>query len=118
MTNIATPISKASIAYNRSREVPCPRCMEQCGWCSDPRWMHGTLNLPGAGRKCAVPGYEPEGSDCPVCRGRQRVMMRRTFHPVEPGGSGREENQNSDAKSSSENQPNFSDIADDGPTAA
>lgn len=82
MTNIATRISKASIAYNRSQETSCPRCMEQCGWCSDPRWMHGTLKLPGSKRKCGVPGYEPEGADCPVCHGRQRVMMTRTFQAL------------------------------------
>lgn len=82
VTNIATPYSKESIAHRQRRAVACPRCMEPCGWCSDPRWMHGTLNLPGSKRKCSVPGYEPEGAACPVCRGSQRVWMTRTFEPA------------------------------------
>jgi hypothetical protein len=44
--------------------------------------MHGTLKLPGSSRKCSVPGMEPEGADCPVCRGARRVMMTRTFEPL------------------------------------
>jgi hypothetical protein len=63
---------------NSRARIPCPRCHEQCGWCADYRWMHGTLRLPNhSGRKnthCTVPGFEPEGDDCPLCSGAHVVL--------------------------------------------
>lgn len=70
----------APMRVERIRE--CPRCFQQCGWCSDYRHMHGTLNLPGTRRKCGVPGFEPEGDRCPVCHGVQKVRAVTTFHPI------------------------------------
>jgi hypothetical protein len=67
------------------RKVDCPRCNEQCGWCSDPRWMHGTLRLPGSRRKCKVPGYEPEGAACPMCHGEKLVLRTVTYAPLSCG---------------------------------
>lgn len=69
------------------REIDCPRCHQQCGWCSDPRWLHGTLRLPGVGKRgrnafCGIPGYEPEGGDCPICSGSRRVMATTTYRPL------------------------------------
>lgn len=66
-----------------TREVDCPRCHEQCGWCSDYRWHHGTMNLPGTRRKCTVPGYEPEGDNCELCHGTRRAMMTVTYAPTQ-----------------------------------
>jgi len=57
------------------RKVPCPRCHQVCGWCSDYRHMHGLLRLPGSKRRCGVPGFEPEGRDCPVCGGDMEVLQ-------------------------------------------
>ena len=65
------------------REVLCPRCYEQCGWCSDYRKMHGKLSLPGTRRKCTVPGYEPEGEACPVCHGVGKVIATTTYTAIE-----------------------------------
>lgn len=62
-----------------TREVPCPRCHEPCGWCSDYRHMHGQLRLPGSKRRCGVSGYEPEGDGCPVCHGSMRVLQTVTY---------------------------------------
>lgn len=63
--------------YDSRKQVDCPRCHEQCGWCSDYRWMHGTLRLPNmAGRKnsrCTIPNMEPEGEGCPLCAGTRKV---------------------------------------------
>ena len=61
------------------REIDCPRCHEQCGWCSDYRHMHGTLKLPGSKRKCAVPNFAPEGDGCPLCGGAKRVIATTTY---------------------------------------
>lgn len=63
--------------------IDCPRCHEQCGWCSDPRHFHGTLKLPGSRRKCTVPGYEPEGDSCPICHGDKRVMATTIFSRID-----------------------------------
>lgn len=79
MSSIATHYSKESIAGRRREGVPCPRCMEPCGWCSDPRWVHGTVNLPGTRKRCGVPGYEPEGQGCPLCKGSMRVTVTTTY---------------------------------------
>lgn len=84
MTNIATHYSKGGIAHLRRQEVPCPRCMEPCGWCADPRWMHGTIRLPGSRKRCDVPGYEPEGQSCPLCKGSTRVIATVTYAPTPP----------------------------------
>ncbi len=62
-----------------AREVDCPRCHQQCGWCSDYRHMHGQLRLPGTQRRCTVPDIEPEGSSCPVCLGSRKAMMMVTY---------------------------------------
>ncbi len=66
----------------REREVPCPRCHEQCGWCSDYRHYHGTMSLPGTRRKCTIPGMEPEGHNCPVCHGVMRVLETTIYTPL------------------------------------
>lgn len=66
------------------REVGCPRCHQQCGWCSDFRWMHGQLKLPGSKRRCSLP-LEPEGDHCPVCAGTRRVQATTTYAPLTPG---------------------------------
>lgn len=68
-----------NLTYMRTDKVSCPRCHETCGWCSDYRWMHGTIKLPGSRKKCTVLGYEPEGSDCPVCAGDKEVYRRVTY---------------------------------------
>lgn len=68
-------------AYDIHREVPCPRCHETCGWCSDYRFMHGRLKLPGTHRKCTVPGIEPDAI-CPVCEGKKRVWMTVQYEPM------------------------------------
>lgn len=65
------------------REVDCPRCHEQCGWCSDYRWMHGKFTLPSVRRTCAVPGFELEGDDCPICLGLRRVRATTTYERIE-----------------------------------
>lgn len=89
MTNIAATYTKEGIAHRRRQEAPCPRCMEPCGWCSDPRWMHGTVNLPGTRRKCTIAGLEPEGADCPVCHGALRVVATTTYAALsQQGGLG------------------------------
>lgn len=70
-----------------SKEVECPRCFEQCGWCGDYRHMHGTLRLPAVqGRKnthCDIPAMIPEGDDCPLCAGSRRVMRTITYERLE-----------------------------------
>jgi hypothetical protein len=82
VTNIATPYSKEGIAHRNRQTVPCPRCMEPCGWCSDPRWMHATLKLPGSKKRCGVPGYEPEGKACPLCHGELKVFRSVTYEAI------------------------------------
>lgn len=62
-------------------EVDCPRCHQQCSWCSDYRWIHGILLLPSSRRKCTVQGFEPEGDKCPECRGSKRVWRTITYEP-------------------------------------
>lgn len=65
------------------RIVGCPRCHEQCGWCSDYRWMHAKVGLPGtSGAKCRVKGFEPEGDACPICSGSKRVRATTTYEAV------------------------------------
>lgn len=71
-------------SYNVSRIAPCPRCHETCGWCSDYRFMHGKVRLPGSRRKCTVPGYEPEGDRCPICGGAKQVTMIVTYERITP----------------------------------
>ena len=63
------------------RIVNCPRCFEQCGWCSDFRHMHGTLSMPGdkKNRRCDIPAMAPEGGDCPICAGAMKVVETRTY---------------------------------------
>ena len=66
------------------REVDCPRCHETCGWCGDYRHMHGQLSLPGnPRRRCDMPGLEPEGDACPICRGARRVHASTTFRALQ-----------------------------------
>lgn len=69
--------------YDTCKMVECPRCHEQCGWCADPRWMHGTLRLPNfSGRKsayCTIPEMEPEGDNCPICGGDKLVVRTVTY---------------------------------------
>jgi hypothetical protein len=64
----------------RSREVDCPRCHAQCGWCSDYRWMHGKLPLSGGGKsKCGVKGFDPEGDACAMCGGSRKVRATTSY---------------------------------------
>jgi hypothetical protein len=65
-----------------AREVPCPRCHEPCGWCSDPRHMHGKLKLPLCNQRCTLPEPAPEGENCPLCHGAMRVLATTTYAPV------------------------------------
>jgi len=44
--------------------------------------MHGQLNLPGAGRKCRIPGFEPEGGACPICKGSMKVRVTTYYEAV------------------------------------
>jgi hypothetical protein len=67
--------------YDSRASVQCPRCYEQCGWCSDPRFMHGQLKLSGSRKKCTVAGYEPEGDGCPMCGGSKTVVRTITYEP-------------------------------------
>ena len=53
--------------------VDCPRCHEQCGWCSDYRLIHGKLKLPGTRKKCTIPAMHPD-DDCPLCHGSLKVQ--------------------------------------------
>ena len=71
-----------STIADRTDEVECPRCHEKCGWCSDYRWMHGKIKLPGSRKKCTIPGLEPEGDACPVCHGTMRVKRTVTYSPT------------------------------------
>ena len=71
----------AAIAKGLTTEVDCPRCHEQCGWCSDYRHMHGRLTLPGTKQRCRVPGCAPEGDNCPVCNGSRRATRTVTYAP-------------------------------------
>ena len=64
--------------HSVEREVDCPRCHQLCGWCSDYRHMHGTLNLPGTRRRCTMPNMAPEG-DCPLCAGSKRVVSKTQY---------------------------------------
>lgn len=64
--------------------VQCPRCHEQCGWCADYRKMHGQLRLPGSRRKCTIPDFEPEGDNCPVCGGDDKVLRIVTYERLAP----------------------------------
>lgn len=66
----------------RTDTVRCPRCEEQCGWCSDPRRMHGQLNLPGLRKKCTISGFEPEGDQCPMCGGAGSVMRTVSYERI------------------------------------
>jgi hypothetical protein len=70
-------------AARLTREVDCPRCHEICGWCSDYRWMHGKLKLPGSSRRCAVAGIEPEGDACPLCHGARKMLATTVFTPIQ-----------------------------------
>lgn len=66
-------------------KVPCPRCHEPCGWCSDYRHMHRLLKLPGSKRRCGIKDFEPEGDDCPVCHGVMQVYRLVVYTPIPPG---------------------------------
>lgn len=60
--------------------VDCPRCHQQCGWCSDYRHTHGQLTLPGSKKRfCTIEAMAPEGSDCPLCGGALRVLARTEY---------------------------------------
>ena len=67
--------------------VDCPRCHEQCGWCSDYRHMHGILRLPSGGRqRCEIKGMEAEGADCPMCGGTMKVVRHTSFERAQLTG--------------------------------
>lgn len=67
------------MATKVERVVDCPRCHQQCGWCSDYRHMHRTLTLPGTQRRCGVRDFEPEGDKCPLCKGSLKVIATTTY---------------------------------------
>ena len=81
MDGMTPPQTPEQIA-GKQREVDCPRCHEQCGWCADYRWHHGEMTLPGSRRKCTLKGIEPEGGNCPLCHGSRRVIATTTYEPV------------------------------------
>ena len=64
------------------REIDCPRCFEQCGWCSDYRHHHGTMKLPGTRKRCTIPAMQPEGDNCPLCHGSTKVIATTTYEPI------------------------------------
>ncbi len=68
------------------QQIDCPRCHEKCGWCSDYRWMHGTMRLPNmTGRKnsrCTIPNMDPEGEGCPLCGGSRKVWRTISYQRV------------------------------------
>jgi len=67
----------------QTQTADCPRCHAQCGWCSDYRWMHRTISLhPGTKQRCGVGDFEPEGSECPMCRGSRKVRMTIIYEAV------------------------------------
>lgn len=61
------------------REIDCPRCHEQCGWCSDFRHMHGKLRLPGSNRRCDIAHMHPDKAGCEVCGDTKRVIATTTY---------------------------------------
>jgi hypothetical protein len=75
------------------RIVDCPRCHQQCGWCSDPRWMHGQLKLPGSKKRCTI-DLAPEGENCPLCFGEHRVVARTDYAPIARIEAGTDETRN------------------------
>jgi hypothetical protein len=64
---------KGLVHSSQGRVVPCPRCHEACGWCSDYRFMHGQMNLPGIRRKCTIEAMRPDPV-CAMCGGDRRVV--------------------------------------------
>lgn len=74
--------------YDVSERVECPRCHEQCGWCSDYRHMHGQLRLPGSRKRCKVGGMEPEGDRCPLCHGSRWVWRTISYTAAESPNAG------------------------------
>lgn len=62
-------------------QILCPRCHEQCGWCSDYRHMHGLLKLPGTRKRCGIV-MTVEDSGCPVCKGSLKVIATTTYEAV------------------------------------
>lgn len=62
-----------------TRKIDCPRCHEQCGWCSDYRWHHGTMKLPGTRQYCNIAAMKPEGDACPLCGGTRKVIATTTY---------------------------------------
>ena len=65
------------------RVIPCLRCHQSCGWCSDYRWMHGLMPmLPGTRKRCKIEGMAPEGKDCPMCHGSRKVRAITTYEAV------------------------------------
>lgn len=69
-------------AVAKRREVNCPRCHEQCGWCSDYRHMHGLLTLPGGTRRrCEIAAMAPD-VDCQVCGGVMKVLETITYSRI------------------------------------
>lgn len=97
---LSTPANRQRLAdsveqidLSESKVIECPRCQEQCGWCADARWMHGTMRLPNhSGRKnthCNIPTHAPEGDDCPLCHGSMYVMATTTYAPhIKEQGNG------------------------------
>lgn len=64
-----------------TREIDCPRCHEQCGWCSDYRHMHGKQTLPGSRKRCTIVAMHPDPV-CPMCGGTKRVIATTTYAAI------------------------------------
>lgn len=65
-----------------AREIACPRCHEECGWCGDYRHMHGLLHLPGYPKhRCDIPAMAPDAV-CPMCHGSKRVIAETRYSPA------------------------------------
>ncbi len=73
---------EAPMPESTRHEIACPRCFAKCGWCADYRHMHGKLTLPGTKALCGVKGFEPEGGECPMCHGQQRVIATTVYEAI------------------------------------
>jgi hypothetical protein len=75
-------VSEANYMQVVPRTIDCPRCFQPCAWCSDYRWHHGQLKLPGSRKYCTISAMAPEGDACPMCRGSRRVYATTTYEAV------------------------------------
>jgi hypothetical protein len=70
------------------REVPCPDCHRECGWCS---WYAknaravGCGSMTPSGRKTRKPcemARSLEGTTCPLCGGTEKVRAITTYERI------------------------------------